>query len=437
MTHARWKQDGFDAHFVATEIAKNVSPLPEGGLRYSGDALFGDPLILLDTGVEFLTPVSETDRSRIIRAALESALRFKNYDPKVLIGEINKVTNEFVRSPDTAYVVTTGLSFKHFRNLSSTRGGTRLYVRSGFPHRFAKAREEARARSRRTIRGEYPEEKPFKRYAAAWLHVRGRSVTEAMDEAVAALDLNRGVWNFALNRAGASFPSPSRGPINGVLAGPLFTLHHQDGSLAAHYDWYDPEYDGPRLSDKPRKDWHRVVEDEGAIYKALKRSPYREVLEDAMRRYCRALDTVDLARSFLELWSLLETLTGIGPGDSYDRLVRRASFVFMETERKTHEQVLYHLRRHRNTSVHAGQGSDEVGAYLHQVRRYAEHLLLFHLRTSRRFSSFEAVVSFLDLPSEPSDLRHLIENQKRTAQKAADAARLAERGLRFREGKQI
>lgn len=436
MTYARWRQDGFDADFVAAEIARKVSPVPTGGLRFSGGSLFDEPLILLETGVEFLVPVSDPDRSRLIRTALDAALRSEAYGPATLIGEINKATRDFARSPETKYVVTTGLSFGYFEDFSRVEGqGSRLYVRWGFPRHLSRTREEAKLRSRRAIRGDYPEDSPTKRYAAAWIHVHGRSATEAMDRAVEALDLRRGIWNFALNRgAGAKFPAPERGPTNEVLAGPLFTLHRRDGSLAVEYDWFDPEYEGPRLSRKAVQKWDRVRDDEGGIRAALKRNPYRATLENALRRYCRALDATDLSRSFLELWGLLETLTGIGPGEGHDKLVRRASFIFADEQRKTHEQVLYHLRRHRNSYVHAGQGSDEAGSYLHQIRLYTEQLLLFHLRNSGHFRSLREATRFLDLPPETSDLKHMIETQERKEREAAETAELAMRGLRFREG---
>ena len=62
MSFARWRQDGLNADLVASELAKGIAPLPTGGLRYSGSALFGEPLALLETGVEFLVPISDADR---------------------------------------------------------------------------------------------------------------------------------------------------------------------------------------------------------------------------------------------------------------------------------------------------------------------------------------------------------------------------------------
>jgi hypothetical protein len=71
MTFAQWRQDGFDVEFVASELAKVIKPV-EGGLQFSGTAIFGEPLILLGTGVEFQVPISEPDLSQIIMDALEA-----------------------------------------------------------------------------------------------------------------------------------------------------------------------------------------------------------------------------------------------------------------------------------------------------------------------------------------------------------------------------
>lgn len=219
-----------------------------------------------------------------------------------------------------------------------------------------------------------------------------------------------------------------------MVAGPLYSLHRPDGTLAVEYDWTDPEYSGPRLSRNLRRKWGQVLRDEEGIRAALKRSPYRATLEDALRRYCRALDSIDLSRAFLDLWGLLETLTGISPQDSHNKVVNRASFIWSDAQRKTHEQVLHHLRRHRNSYVHAGEGANRTNAYVHQIRRYAEEMLLFHIAYSRHFTSMDRAVRFFDLPFDTAQLQHLIETQESEAKKATETARLATEGLRFRQG---
>jgi len=436
MTYARWRSDGFDVHFVASKASEVISPLPTGGLRYSGEALFEHPFTLLETGIEFLEPISDADRSWVITRALEAALRSENYGPKVLIREINKAARDFFQSPEQHYVVVTSLSFSHFEDI--TRMGAsepRIYVRRKLPQRFKAPHREAKERSRLSRSTEYPGLLPSTRYAPTWIHVHGRSAAETMNRASEALDLRRGVWNFALNRrVGVPFPPPNLGPLNAVCAGPLYSLHYRDGSLAAEVDWIDQHYTGPRSSRKLSQKWEKVRADEDGIRRLLKRSPYRPLLEDSLRRYCQALDVSDLSRSFLELWSLLETLTGIARDEGHDKVVRRTSFVFAERQRKTYEQVLYHLRRHRNSYIHAAEGSEQIGAYVHQLRGYVEEMLTFHLQSSFRFSSLEEVTKFLDMPPDPRDIRQLVQTREKEAQKATEAVRLAKEGLQFREG---
>jgi hypothetical protein len=219
-----------------------------------------------------------------------------------------------------------------------------------------------------------------------------------------------------------------------VLGGPLYSLHRVDGALAVSFDWIDPAYTVPQLSHKFQEKWPRILEEEKKVNVLLKRSPYRSTLEDALRRYCRALDSVDLSRAFMELWGLLETLTGISPQDRHDTVVKRATFIGADTERETHEQVLHHLRRYRNSYVHAGQGSPRTGAYVHQLRLYVEQMLYFHLHNSRYFSSMNRVARFLSLPFDARDLQRSIEEREREAREATEAARLAREGLRFRTG---
>lgn len=68
------------------------------------------------------------------------------------------------------------------------------------------------------------------------------------------------------------------------------------------------------------------------------------------------------------------------------------------------------------------------------MRVYTEQLLVFHLRSSRAFSSWERAVRFLDLPPDVGDLGRLIETRERQAAEATDDARLAKEAISFREG---
>ena len=79
----------------------------------------------------------------------------------------------------------------------------------------------------------------------------------------------------------------------------------------------------------------------------MRRNPYGEEIEEAVRRYCRVLDTRNWGAGFLELWSLLETLTGAGKDDTHGDTVAQTVFNYSGSERPLHRLVLDDLRDHR------------------------------------------------------------------------------------------
>jgi hypothetical protein len=184
MTFARWREDGFDAEFVASELAKGIKAVSSGGgLVYSGDAFFGDPLTLLETGVDFDVPIADMDRSRIITSALEAALRSTDYGAGALIREINKATRDFSRLPEKKYIVATRLSFMHFEDISRRESsGSRLYVRRRLPRHLADPHEEAKRQISSNVGRDYPKDGHSEEYAAAWIHVSGRSLPEGINK---------------------------------------------------------------------------------------------------------------------------------------------------------------------------------------------------------------------------------------------------------------
>ena len=102
--------------------------------------------------------------------------------------------------------------------------------------------------------------------------------------------------------------------------------------------------------------------------------------------------------------------------------MRRASFLYADPEREVHVQTLNHLRHYRNRSVHGGESSATIEAYLYQLKRYVEQLFLFHLTNSYGFRSFERAAAFLSLPPGPADLRRMDENRRRESEEARAAA---------------
>ncbi|MGE4501208.1 MAG: hypothetical protein AB7C96_12735 [Hydrogenovibrio sp.] len=122
-------------------------------------------------------------------------------------------------------------------------------------------------------------------------------------------------------------------------------------------------------------------------------------------RYVRALDSPDYNSAFISLWSVLEYLT-YTLKDSYDKTIKRTSFHYKDREYA--RQVLEHLRRYRNKSVHLGAGESEIDTHIYQLKNYIERLLKFHISNHFGFESIEEAAKFMDLQHDIGELKKQI-----------------------------
>lgn len=161
-----------------------------------------------------------------------------------------------------------------------------------------------RERARATYAGgELPE-----RYTAVRISTRGRSEYEALEAALDAMDLLRGMWNLRLGSL-ARMSGGRPEPANRLVLGPVRTLHEPNGTLTEGLFWYESNYLGPVRLRTPRVPWGEVREFERTIRGQLSKCSYREKLEDLIRQYTRTLDSRDWNGDFIRLWGVLEQLT--------------------------------------------------------------------------------------------------------------------------------
>jgi len=121
---------------------------------------------------------------------------------------------------------------------------------------------------------------------------------------------------------------------------------------------------------------------------------------------------------FLQLWSVLEALTGT-QNARYDETVRRASFFYKNRERE--QQILQHLRLRRNQATHHDKQYSDSETIVYQMKPFCEILLLYLINHSSQFANFDEYTQYLDLPTDPDILKQQI-NLRRLV-------------LRFRKGR--
>ena len=193
-------------------------------------------------------------------------------------------------------------------------------------------------------------------------------------------------------------------PINPLVLGPLHTIHKPNGELASEEWWYEPSYIIPVFRFDVHKNSAVMYKRENQIRTQIKRLPYQSELEDILIRYVRALDETSWHNTFLSLWRILEQL--VTPNGNYDRTTKRVSFLFEDVE--YHQQVLGHLRHHRNAFVHEGNTSIYFETLAYQTKFYVDLLLEFHFTNRFGFGSLAEIGEMLDSPTDEQTVKETL-----------------------------
>lgn len=360
----------------------------------TGDPSLHDYVISLLSCIEFGISLPEYEQIILVQDALARTFKKKTLEPKGLLTEISKLETEYTRRPLQSYVLATSVSTRYFNGLGRTSiSGSTITFSRYLPYRF-KAKSVVE-KAKHVIHGGIPNT-----YASVRVKVSAQSIYDALDKAMDALDLLRGIWSIHLNRSKIMIiTSGKRRQFNDIVSGPIYSLHHPSGKLAWENYMFDPTYVEPISVQSLESHWAKLKKSEAWFRKRLKTSSARDYIENAIRRYVRALDTSDHHKSFLELWGLLEMLT-CTQRTTYEDTIRRASFIWANPQ--YHREQLRHLRMRRNQSVHSGKNSMEGMPLLCQIKRYVEQLIVVFLVQSQHLESLEEFGQFLDSPTDKS-----------------------------------
>jgi hypothetical protein len=242
-------------------------------------------------------------------------------------------------------------------------------------------------------------------YAVVRVKATGRSNPEAFENALWFLDLRRSYWNFHTNRRTLLRMSAVAEPINRYRLGRVHTLHKPTGESLVSAYWYEPTFKAVTRKRLTNSEWRGLTSAEMRLQRCLNAHPYRRVVEDALVRYCRALDTADFESAFLKLWSLMEHLTDAG-AQNYDTVVNRVLFLF--SDRDFTRNLVEHLRDQRNSIIHDSGTETDTERLTFQAKRFVEVLLRFHLYFGRRYNSLPEAGAFLGQPTTKDALERRI-----------------------------
>jgi hypothetical protein len=390
---AKWIK-GSDQKILLERLERIKTIQPDGSFGF--DMFEHREITSILTSMLTLNPdVPSDEYSNLIHRATFGAAASGIITEDSILKELKVQEANYLRQKIQPYQLVTDISLV----LTSTPitfklKSSRITIGQRLNKKTAKVRSEILENSHDSIVGKFPN-----RYTNVVVRVSGRTPTESATKALNDLDLLRGILNLWINGGTLTRISDGKNsPVNAIILGPVHTLHRPNGEAASDSWWYEPGYRGPVEVWKKTKDVQELLTFFKAYRRNLAKLQYQELIISAIIQYTRALNSRDWNYSFLQLWSILEKLTGTA---NHDEVISRAAFVFSDWSYELLK--LKHLRHSRNKAIHEGSEipSPDVEVQMYQLKQSVETLLLFHVKRFRKFQSISHVVDFLSAPRNP------------------------------------
>lgn len=396
----RWKKDRDVSTFV--EHLESYRVIDENGhVGFNSGFAIHTLLSVVRSSLQFNDHLTEEERTDVINKGFWRVAEHGPVTPSTLLASINNGLNEFKRKPNLDYIVLTNISIHRSMPLGRKKVGS---MTVSFPYdlrgEFSKARKSAIVRPQRTTSVDDP-------VTYRWVKVTGalgRTESSVIEQSINCIDLLRGIWNLHKNRQFAWRVSVGRRkPVNHFVRGPFLSLHSRTGERVTDQFYYEPNFSMVDVRPMSRRDFRATMEYERRVRTILRRHRYRDCLEDKFIRYAQALDEGNWELSFLKMWGLLEMLTDTSNEKGYQRTIKRASFLWNDTE--VSRGVLQQLREYRNRWVHKQEVTDDMESHLFNLKNHVEMLMNYHLRNWFRCETLEQSCAVLDWPVEVATLK--------------------------------
>lgn len=394
---ATW-HEGFNPSVVTDRVEKTKTIDAAGKASFHGFA-HTEHVSILASMLQFNREIPEIERRKIINLSTFAAAVSGKITPDSLLAEVSIREKQYLATSKSRFRLVSSISISNLTAPVILRLQRSQLCFGWRPNKTtAISRSKLVDDAKTTITGDVP---MF--YSTVSALVTARAKNEAAALALDEIDLIRGIWNLWKNRAsGIRISSGTRTPVNAFILGPIHTLHTPAGKLVTDNWWYEPSYRGPISVWRDKNGTTRMLAFTQHVRGLLRRLPYREIITSALVRYTRALDSRDWNNSFLQLWSVIELLTGTTANESHKTTVKRAAFIYKDRDYAT--QSLLHLRSYRNTAVHSGEERENVEPLMFQAKNATEDLIEFHLSHAGQFPHLADAAAFLESPSALKDI---------------------------------
>ncbi len=392
---------------LLAKIGKSTSINNKGNLNWT---LFDSPhfksgimamLLILDPSKKQL---NYEDSWKITRSSIIAIVKEQGNNLPIsaekFIDTVNTKSSKHFRKKNYNYVLVTSLSIKTF---PATRLRVRqcniapLKTRGGrYPHPKVILHKSSTMWIRKHL--ESTQYKPIR------VKTNGRTEHEAAENALNALNLLRGIWSLLSTYGSWSVSLTTRRstPIGVIHIGPLHTLHSSGRKDALDLYWYEPSYiEDYKLYD-PSKGWKHLEKNRRLAMRKISNTKYQAELETVIIRYAIALDQPNPDLSFLQMWSILETITDT-VGSSYDETIRRTVWIFKDN--KLPKELMAALRLRRNQLVHASKSGYKPRQTVYLIKTFIDEHLLYLIHNDFNVSSFKEYGGHLALTRDIDALK--------------------------------
>ena len=394
----KWDKDHCPVSLIK-EIKSNLSLTTDGkvsyqiGIDFYFDALFGKVIhsYNLDYDVlynEFTLSITDTFKANNLSK------------PNEILNNFKTRCDDILRNKDK-YILVTSINLKN-TYLPKRRkiNDCTLSFSKDIPAKYMKARQKLLEEHAELSLSEQEE------FLFVSISVQASNIKTAYMNAMGALDILRAVWQLGF-RKNINFLAASKEheyPTDSIISlGQMHSLHLDNGKEAWKRAWYEPRYQTTQPT--TFKEFALAEANLDALLSKIRRSPFREHLNNSLISYINALDQNEQEFRFIKLWSALEKLVKT---DDSKMLIKRVSFFY--DKREETKEILESLRKARNINAHSGIKPFNVEMKNFQMCKYLDDLLRFFIHNPFKYKSIHKIIDFISLPTEHETIDEQISN---------------------------
>ena len=405
-----WKEKEKDLPKLKRNLAALMDIMPiEEGQRVPYQAFKHDAIIYIVASlIKLPESVSESDKQRLLSNACFRLPTCKRQDATTLRRVLAAGVRRHLALPVQPYRIIFPLNVDH-RSLTGRRWfsvrGLRFQIRSWSyltDHvawdEWLQATTAYRAHVRSAVSHSFT---PLEAVAL------GRNHQEAFDKADDAFELLRSVLNLeCFGRYSTQFAAPT--PLAKFRSPPICGVFREDGGFETFYFETNlaRRYDPPKVSHESIRQADRLLHQFG-----LPRTPGSTMglVEDAIRRYGRALDTINWPEAFLTLWQVLEVLTyKFNSNYNIRNVCERAHTLLQNDPLMT--DLLDTCYEARNALVHRGRFSEDGLTGVGMLKAIVERCIDGVYKLRRVCPDWDSLVVYYK--NEPAQSRHLARKKR-------------------------